>query len=110
MPRLVDLSVTARDTERAIFRAGLSLGLDWQDEVALRSIVRETLDRRQGLHRGTRPVRRGVERQRLTLCALAVLMRRIELSLEPHELPPPGPRWQALSRVLDQEIAARLDA
>ncbi|MBZ8142391.1 hypothetical protein CLD22_21125 [Rubrivivax gelatinosus] len=108
MSSFINYSLTARDTERAIVRAGLALGLDWRDETALRSVVKEALDRRQGLHRGAALPRQGAARLRLNLCALLVLMRRIELALDPASDYAPGPSWQALSRVLDQELAGRL--
>lgn len=102
----------AVDTERAIERAGKSLGLDWQDEMALGALVKEALDRRLGLKRDVRSPAPS-ERQRLNLCGLLVLMRRIELGLEESVGAPgfcAGPAWQALSRLLDREIESRLPA
>ncbi|MBZ8141911.1 hypothetical protein CLD22_18635 [Rubrivivax gelatinosus] len=110
MPGFIDYRATARATERALLRAGLVLGIDWCDAATVRAIVRETLDRRQGLRRAAARLPHGPERQRLQLCALVVLRRRIEVEHEPAGPGGAGVAWRALSQALDQELAGRLGA
>ncbi|MBK1715188.1 hypothetical protein [Rubrivivax gelatinosus] len=106
MAGFIDYRATARATERALLRAGLALGIDWHDTVAVQAIVRETLDRRQGRQRSPRRLPHGCERQRLNLCALVVLRRRLEVEFDAGDAPCAA--WAALSRALDREIASRL--
>ncbi|BAL93877.1 hypothetical protein [Rubrivivax gelatinosus] len=97
---------TARDVERALLQTGRALALDWQDAAAVQALVAETLDRRQGLKAAAGRMPHGRERQRLKLCALVVLRRRLELELGAADAP--GAAWATLSRALDREIESRL--
>ncbi|MBK1613102.1 hypothetical protein CKO44_06395 [Rubrivivax gelatinosus] len=110
MSGFIDYSATARATELALLRAGLALGIDWHDAAAVQAIVRETLDRRQGRHRAAARLPHGRERQRLQLCALVVLRRRIEVEYEPAGACAATGVWRALSQALDHELAGRLGA
>ncbi|BAL95095.1 hypothetical protein [Rubrivivax gelatinosus] len=108
MSGFIDYTATARETERALLRAGLALGVDWDDAVAVQALVRETLDRRQGMRRAAARVPHGPERQRLNLCALVVLRRRIEVEYDLAGRCDAGPAWRAISSALDRELDGRL--
>ncbi|MBK1690403.1 hypothetical protein [Rubrivivax gelatinosus] len=110
MSGFIDYTATARETERALLRAGLALGLDWDDAVAVQALARETLDRRQGRRRAAARVPHGPERQRLNLCALVVLRRRIEVEYDHAGACVAGRAWQAMSQALDRELEGRLVA
>ncbi|MCC9646736.1 hypothetical protein LOC64_06960 [Rubrivivax sp. JA1029] len=107
MSGFIDYQATARDTERALVRAALALGIDWRDAAAVQAVARETLDRRQGLRRAAARVPHGPERQRQNLCALVVLRRRIEVEHDHAGACVAGPAWRAISQALDREIDGR---
>ncbi|WP_164963076.1 hypothetical protein [Rubrivivax sp. JA1026] len=102
----IDYAATARETERALLQAARVLALDWHDAAAVQALVAETLDRRQGLKAAAGRWPHGHERQRLKLCALVVLRRRLELELGAADAA--GAAWTTLSRALDREIESRL--
>jgi hypothetical protein len=99
MPNFEHHAEEARRIEREIMRLGIALGIDWNDEVAVRTLARQALAAR-GTHLDEVPD--ALERRtRLELFGLAQLMLRVMAEsaaegIETHG----GPVWKAFGRAL----------
>lgn len=99
MPNFEHYGEEARRIEQEIIRLGIALGIDWEDEVAVRALAREALASHAGtlehipdaLERRTR-----VELVGLSQLMLNVMAQSAEEGMETHG----GPVWKALGRAL----------
>jgi hypothetical protein len=99
VPNFEHYSEEARNIEREIIRLGIALGIDWDDEVAVRTLAREALAwRADNLNHIPDALER---RTRFELFGLAQLMLNVmtqsaDDGMETHG----GPVWKAFGRAL----------
>jgi hypothetical protein len=99
MPNFENYAEEARRIEHEIVRLGIALGIDWDDEVAVRMLARQALaahgnqlqDIPDALERRTR-----FELFGLAQLMLSVMAQSAEEGLETHG----GPVWKAFGRAL----------
>ena len=99
----------ARRIEAEIVRHGIALGIDWNDEIAVRALAREALDYRPG---NGSPVAAAADlnsRARIELFGLVQLMLKVmtESASEDEVVTHGGPVWKAFARALWAEHRAR---
>lgn len=94
----------AREIEHAIIRHGIALGIDWDDEIAVRALAREALAYHP--NEATKVSRGDTAqwRSKLELFGLAQLMLQVMAeSAAEHIETHGGPVWKAFARALWQE-------
>jgi hypothetical protein len=104
MPPFENYTEEARRIEREIERHGVLLGIDWQDEGAVRALAREALAYRPG---GPRTDHRPVtpqQRTKVELFGLAQLMLKVMTESAGENIRTHGgPAWKAFARALWNE-------
>ncbi|MDY0071071.1 MAG: hypothetical protein RBR77_00295 [Thauera sp.] len=92
---------TADELEREIYKRGLALGLDWDDQTRMRALAREALAGERGST--MKLLRSPIRQEKLTgeLFALSVLMlNTMRQSAETGIHTSGGPAWKAFGRAL----------
>ena len=104
-----DFSATVRDIEQIISRAGIALGIDWDNESALRALAREALDHAPEAVRAASNAPGDIEKHaKAELFGMAELMLRTMAHSARHGIEiSAGPHWKAFGRALWQENEAR---
>ncbi len=104
MGRFENYADEAHGIEREIVRQGIVLGVDWNDEPAVRTLAREALACHPGTGQTNCLPDTPEKRAKLALFGLAQLMLKVMTesageNLETHG----GPAWKAFGRALWQE-------
>lgn len=108
MPIFEHYAEEARRIESEIARHGIALGIDWEDEVAVRALAREALTYHPGEDSKVSHGDTALWRAKLELFGLAQLMLKVMAesaaeNMETHG----GPVWKAFGRALWLESQVR---
>lgn len=109
MVELLNFAEEARQIELEIERLGVALGIDWHNDVQVRSLARDALHHKGGSHGPTarRAVHSPKELAKEKLFGLAGLMLRTMKDSADHGIHTHGgPAWKAFGRALYIESGA----
>lgn len=94
----------ARDLEEAIARRGVALGVDWNDDAAVRQLAREALACRIDADHPDCQATAPLARARIELFGLAQLMLKVMAESAAEDIHTHGgPVWKSFGRALWQE-------